>query len=722
MRAPTFRKLACALLLTTALLAPALAQQSDPSDTPATLVADSLAIAGDDKLVAEGNVEIFHKGIRLRATRIVFDEASDRLEITGPIRLTEAGDKTIILGSQAELTSDMTEGILKSARIVLNQQLQMAAAEIRRSGGRYTEMTNSVASACKVCEGSATPLWEIRASRVIHDQEKRQLTFDNAQMRVLGIPVLYVPRLRMPDPSLDRATGFLTPGLFSSTNLGAGVTVPYFIALGPSRDLTVTPLVTSGGARSVDLRYRQAFRTGDLLLQGALSRDDILPDDLRGYLAARGKFRLPQGFRLEFDGEIQSDDAYFSDYRVEDSDRLRSNVEISRTRRNEDIAGRLVGFKTLRDSEEDSTIPSTLQELRYERRLSLPGLGGDSTLSFETFSHQRYSDSPLDPDGDGISDGRDLGRGTARIDWRRSFFLPGGVVGTALGELRADVYSVAQDEVWSGQHSRLHGTAGVELGWPLVRGTANGTRDLLEPKIQFLWSPTDPTAVPGEDSTLAELDEGNLFSFSRFPGADLVETGFRANLGLTWTRYSPDGWTIGATVGRVLRSDPVTGFSIGSGLGSDRSNWLASVSLASPQGLELSGRILFDDALSGTRGEMRLDQNAQRYALGAGYIWADASADPVLTDDISEMLVDGTYSLTPQWRARALARYDLVAERPSRTGLGLRFQNECLYVDVSLSRRYTSSTSVKPVTTVQVQMDLLGFGGRATGPARVCRR
>ena len=72
------------------LLAPALAQQADTADTPATLVADSLAIAEDDKLVAEGNVEIFHKGIRLRATRIVFDEANDRLEISGPIRLTEA--------------------------------------------------------------------------------------------------------------------------------------------------------------------------------------------------------------------------------------------------------------------------------------------------------------------------------------------------------------------------------------------------------------------------------------------------------------------------------------------------------------------------------------------------------------------------------------------------------------------------------------------------------
>lgn len=718
-RGPMFRKLALALLLSTALLAPARAQQD--GTPPATLVADSLSIAGDDQLIAEGNVEVFHKGIRLRASRIVYDESEDRLQIEGPIRLTEADDRTIILGSQGDLAADLSEGILQSARIVLNQQLQIAAAEIRRSGGRYTELTNSIASACKVCAGSSTPLWEIRASRVVHDQESRHLTFSDAQMRVLGVPILYLPRLRMPDPTLDRLTGFLTPGLFSSTTLGTGITAPYFIVLGRSRDLTVTPLATSGGARSVDLRYRQAFRTGDLLLQGAISRDDILPDQFRGYVAAEGDFRLPYDFRLLFDGEWQSDDAYFGDYRVSDSDRLRSNIEVTRTRRNEYISGRLIGYETLRDSERDATIPSTLQDLRYDRRLRLPGLEGESTLSLQTFAFQRYSDSPLDPDGDGISNGRDLGRATARLDWRRDFALAGGLMGAALGEVRADAYQVAQDEVWSGQHSRIHGTAGVELRLPLVRNGANGARDLLEPKLQLMWSPETATDVPNEDSLLAELDEGNLFSFSRFPGADAVETGFRANLGVTWTRYSPTGWTLGAAVGRVLRGSPVEGFPEGSGLGDARTDWLAALSLTSPDGLRATGRMLFDDTLSVTRGEVRLDQNAKRYSLGAGYIWADAAADPALALDTSELLADVGYSVTPQWRAKAMARYDFMADRPSRTGLGLQFRNECLQFNLSLSRRYTSSTSVKPVTTVQVQMDLLGFGGRAPGEARVCR-
>jgi LPS-assembly protein len=89
------------------------------------------------------------------------------------------------LGSQADLAADMTEGILTSARVILNRQLQIAATEVRRGQGRYTEMATAVASSCAIC-GNGPPLWEIRARRVIHDQEAQQLYFEGAQLRIIG--------------------------------------------------------------------------------------------------------------------------------------------------------------------------------------------------------------------------------------------------------------------------------------------------------------------------------------------------------------------------------------------------------------------------------------------------------------------------------------------------------------------------------------------------------
>ena len=247
----------------------------------ATLVADRVEIRGDNVLVAEGAVEILQKGMTLTATRVTFDAAKDTLSIEGPIVLTDAGG-TRVLADQAELSADLQNGILTGARLVLAQQLQLAAAEMQRVGGRYTELGRTVASSCQVCAANPIPIWEIRAQSVVHDKLEQQMYFKGAQLRFFGVPVFYIPRLRMPDPGLNRATGFLRPDYRITNQLGYGIIQPYFIVIDPSRDLTLAPYISSKQGRSLGLRYRQAYQTGQFEVNGALSTDEILPDELRG--------------------------------------------------------------------------------------------------------------------------------------------------------------------------------------------------------------------------------------------------------------------------------------------------------------------------------------------------------------------------------------------------------------------------------------------------------
>ena len=70
---------------------------------------------------------------------------------------------------------------------------------------------------------------------MVHDSRNASSISTNAQFRVLDTPVFYLPRLRLPDPTLERATGFLVPSLRNSSLLGFGVKVPYFIRLGDHR-------------------------------------------------------------------------------------------------------------------------------------------------------------------------------------------------------------------------------------------------------------------------------------------------------------------------------------------------------------------------------------------------------------------------------------------------------------------------------------------------------
>lgn len=411
------------------------------------------------------------------------------------------------------------------------------------------------------------------------------------------------------------------------------------------------------------------------------------------------------------------------DYGLPAKDRLDSRIEVTRTRRNEYISGRLIGFNSIRAGEDNATLPSLISDFTLHRRFSGGPLGGEAGLRFQTHNHRRSSTNPLDLNADGFADGRDVSSASLRLDYRRNWVLPMGMVGTVLGEATADAYSVGQDAIYGGNSARLHGGVAVELRWPWAKAGANGVGHVIEPVVQFVWSPKGTEKLQNEDSSLVEFDEGNLFSLNRSPGSDMTERGARVNLGFGYTRVDPAGWTLSGAVGRVFRAEDLRQFSVASGLDGRNSDWLAALQLTLPDGLGLSHRMLLSDDFGLTKSESRLNIARARYAVAGSYTWVVADLAENRIDAISELALDGSYKLTDAWTARGQARYDFQADRANRAGVGLQYRNECVAVDLSLSRRFTSSTSVSPTTDFGLSVELVGFGGGATaGPSRQCRR
>ncbi|KKL80242.1 hypothetical protein LCGC14_2006700, partial [marine sediment metagenome] len=263
--------------------------------------------------------------------------------------------------------------------------------------------------------------------------------------------------------------------------------------------------------------------------------------------------------------------------------------------------------------------------------------------------------------------------------------------------------------------------AAVELRWPLQRSDPGGVSHLLEPVAQFAWSETSGNAVPNEDSVLVEFDEGNLFSLSRYPGLDALEQGARANLGLRYTRHDPDGWSLGLTVGRILRSEADPRFADGTGLSGDLSDWLVAGKLELDDRLTLTNRALFDDGFDFSKNEARIAFDSSRATIATTYVWLEAVEAENRPTDTHEIALDGAYRFGRNWTGTFDGRYDLVTDQTARTGLGLEYQSECLTVDFSLSRRFTSSTNVSPSTDFGLQLSLAGFGsGRNAQAAKSC--
>lgn len=701
---------------------PAPAYTASQAQDAATLIADRVTVTGSDTLVAEGNVEVYYKQNVLTAKKVTYDKASDKLYIEGPLRLSQPGEAgTVAIGDGAELSRDLQNGIMTGARMVLARELQIAANQIRRDGTK-TVATHVVASSCQVCASDPTPLWEIRSHTFDHDQQTHLMHFTNAQFRLMGYPVMWLPTLTMPDATVQRMSGVLRPTFRTTSNLGAGLKVPYFITLGRSADLTVTPYLSSSYTRTLGLAYRQALTNGNFSIEGSLSRDSIIPGTTRGYLFANGEFKLPAGYNLGLQLRMVSDPSYLVDYDVTDADRLWSGAWLEKIKPDELIWLRVGHTHTIRAGESNSSEPMTSADFTWEHVIHPARIGGEATVTWEVHAHERASDLSFDNNADGVSDGRDMMRTTFSADWRRNWMLPGGVVAAGIGNLSLDGYLVRQDDAYRGEYLNATPTVGVELRWPWVAQSQSASY-VLEPIAQFLVSPNDVRKLPNEDSLLTEFDEGNLWDLSRYSGGDAREQGARANLGFSWTRLDAAGWAMGFTAGRVIRSKNLDQFGEATGLGGSKSDWLVATTLTTSNGLTIGNRALFDDSFNFAREEIRFGYEQSGYKIAAGYIWLQKDASESIPDGVSELQFDSSWPIHNGWSGKFLTRYDFISDRAARAGIGLEYASDCVTLDLSLSRRYTSSTTVTPETAFSFSVQLAGFGGTTTASKaqQVCR-
>ncbi len=229
--------------------------------------------------------------------------------------------------------AELRDGLVVGARSVMGENVRLAAVEARRVDDRYNTLSKAVYSPCTVCPENPTPLWSIRARRVIHDEEEHIIHYENATFEVFGVPVGWLPYFRHPDPTVDRASGFLIPRFLSSSIFGYALKVPYYQVIDPQSDLTLTPFVMTNDGLILELEYRRLFETGGLTFAGSGTWNDYGGEGpVHGFVDTDGLFDIGWGIDAGWDIKFASDDAYLRRYDYDYVDRLTSEVFVKRYR------------------------------------------------------------------------------------------------------------------------------------------------------------------------------------------------------------------------------------------------------------------------------------------------------------------------------------------------------------------------------------------------------
>jgi LPS-assembly protein len=671
------------------------------------LIADEIKINQAGELVASGAVTVWYEDRKVTASSITYASQNDKLIIRGPIRIID-NQSTMILGDQAELSEDLKVGIIKSAKIILGYQVQIAAAKVLQKDARYSEAFNIAATSCHVCINK-TPLWQIRARKIVQDKFEKQIYFEHAQLRVLDIPVFYLPFMRLPDPSLKRATGFLAPKLKTSSVLNTGIKIPYFIRLNKHKDFTITPFY-SPKTKTIEYRYRQAYTSGFMLIEGALTRDALIPNKNRGYILSDTSLILQNGYNLGIQLQAVSDPSYLFEYDFAQLDRLNTKLELSRSMRYQNSEVKLSNYHSLRENENNATQPTLVAEGAIESRLNPDMIKGEIGLEANFLKSYRYSDLNNDgPDSDTLVDGYDTTRLSLLSNWDHGWEIANGIILHFENEFGLSQYYVQQHADIGPKATRMFGVGAVGLRWPWYRINSNGGIGIVEPQIQLVRSVSSNSAVPNDDSTQVEFDEGNLFRLNRAPGLDLIENGSRLNVGLAGSQFMDSGSNLSWKIGRVLRSEALSTFPSGSGLSNSISDWLLATNFQQKNGIELINRALIASDGVVTKSETSLKVNRNQHQIRATHVELTKDSNILQNQSLSSVALEWNYNLNSNWRSDSKFQFDSNIGRLSKLELGLRYENECVNVDLSSSRSFSTSSTLIDKTDFTLSVELTGF-------------
>lgn len=549
----------------------------------------------EQTLVAVGGVEGRYQDRTLRADKVTYYLEEGKVIASGNVMLINS-DGSSQYAESIELSEELETGTAYNFTSRLpNGGITGAALAQRTENG--IDLYNAYYTACEPCDENddGPPSWQIKAKRVSQDTDKNLILYKDAVFELFGLPVFYTPYLAHPDPSQDRASGWLNPTGGYSSSRGAFIKAPYYLKLDDYSELTLKPHIFTNVNPLLEADYRRKFYSGEVNINGSVTygsffdrngdifttesfspTDQDLPigKELHAHIYADGEFGITKNWDWGFTTQLTTDDIYTRRYDLGGPRRaglysggprrLISQIFALGQSDNFRIAASSYGFQSQRtninqnadtllysiSSEDDDRLPLIVPKLEASYHVNDPLL--DGRLEF-------FGDfSMLTRDI-----GHDYTRGTAGASYNKTFILPGGIEAKPFGEARYDHFDLTPydfdndvdfDDV---SFERATGQLGIDVRWPFMKSTGDVdivieprvmvTESFGDGKIEQLRPDLDNDGIFDldflQDSIDIDFDHNLIWDPNKSTGYDLWQEGLRADVGGSISAFWGDNYS-----------------------------------------------------------------------------------------------------------------------------------------------------------------------------------
>ena len=663
-----------------------------------SLVADMITVTEDgNTIIAKGNVEVTYKDIKVKAEEISYNKLNDQIKAVGPITFFD-GQRSLIYADEAIFNKQFRDAVLTGTKFVLLNSLEITSQQITRKNGIINNFYDTRASTCKVCSKSDTPLWEIRAKRIYHDEKLKQIYFYKSQFRFWGIPIAYLPLIRLPDPTITRAKGFLTPDFSYSTSASTQFKLPYFLPVSDHSDVTISPAINTNGSYSLGLDYRHLFKNSDLNID-AFGINDSIDQTSKGYLFTTFHSQLNSKRDLRFQYQRASNSTVLSNYTNKNNKFTESYLEASET-------GNLYyGYSALYDSTlldnnaNNANMPNLNFKSNIDYLIKPKTIGGHANLSISADGYKRKSTV------DGVL-GRDATTTNLTLSWQKDSLTKFGGIFGIKSFTTAGLSKYYNDSNNPDLINQIRQIAGVEFSLPML-SKYDKNSVIYNPKIQVVYSPPHNTSEPNEISQHSEVSSSNFFDLNHSYGSDRVVNGMHLKTGLETSYYGSKKNQLNLFIGNFTKLNGNNSFGIGSGLEPEISSNIGSINIMLANKLSFDADFATNSALQVTRNNMRVAYVEKYMDLYSHYFYKPENGN---SDERSELNFGSEFTLTKRTNATLSLAYDAKENKMMRSKLQSQYKHDCMTVDFYVSRDFNSSGSGSPGVKLGLQLALMGIG------------
>ncbi|MEM9278436.1 MAG: LPS-assembly protein LptD [Pseudomonadota bacterium] len=732
-------------------------------DEQLLLESDDLIFDNDRGLViATGNVQIAFGRATLVADRVEYNQQSGRMIAFGNVEILEPNGNRIF-AKEIDITDDFSDGFVSALNVQTPDNTRIAAESAERRDGQLTTFNNGVYTACQACKDNPEkpPFWQIRAKKVVINNDTKTVEYEDASLEFFGVPVVNLPRFSHADPAIKRKSGLLIPDFSEDENLGFGYGQGYFFNLAPNYDLTLwgTYYERQGFLGEAEWRHRLANGEYSIRYAGIDQKEqdafdnsfvDSVEDD-RHAIITTGLFDINDRWQFGWNALLQSDENFARTYDIAgyDSRDITNEVFLTGIGEKNYFDLRAQDF-LVQDNQIDFTTAQAGNQTFDEQQATILPILDYNAVSGDEFYNGQFS---LDINVANVSrnvfqisnfDGTAIvqpnerftgiegttSRISAEVEWKGSKITENGLVVTTSLSARADIVHQDSDNLNSvfnplTSNESIYRTtpaAMLEIRYPLIADSGNATH-IFEPIAQIITRPdeTDIGDFANEDAQSLVFDTTNLFERDKFSGFDRAEGGTRANIGFRYSASFVSGGNLDIVAGQSLHlagensfaaTNDLTNAGEESGLENDRSDYVASLQVSDGGGLSAGVGVRLDEEDLGLkRAEVSSRVIQPDYSFTSSYIFTEAQPNYRFPRDRHEISGSGSVRLNENWRAFGSITYDIETSERVSDSLGLAYDDDCFSFAISYSNLNEDFTGVSSERSINFSIGLRTIGG-----------